>query len=385
MRTPLQKIFRHDDFEPKGEKREWIKSTEYIQEPSIEVETTKDIEIQPLNLGFERDDVESKTLKEHGETGKQSKETPNLPPKNLTHMQVISGSQDGQNPEYIESKSSTNRQTANFAKKFEQLGRKSSKGLKPKDIDEEVDNVDFKRMDVEKARSLLFTVHSNQPGKPSQQILTDPVMEEIVPEHTDSIEYEIPSDLQQLSSEQTKDSKRPRKDSNEPIFSIVQPIEVTFDSFDIDDKDHNKDVPKDTEIINLQRDVERTLAKESKHDISLGKAFIASKSIDSSLEKEVLNASEPLDDSLIGEAVIIGDGNRNSFVLEETFIPSNFPVLENELIDNNKNVDDSIGEKTVLFEKKNVNDSPSTREHSSLLTSRKPAKIFKAISVERTN
>ena len=99
----------------------------------------------------------------------------------------------------------------------------------------------------------------------------------------------------------------------------------------------------------------------------------------------MLNVSEPLDDSLIEEVVIIGDGNRDSFVLEETFIPSNFPVLENELIDTNKNVDDSIGEKTVLFEKKNVNDSPSTREHSSLLTSRKPAKIFKAISVERTN
>ena len=33
-------------------------------------------------------------------------------------MQVISGSQDGQNPEYIESKSSSNRQTANFAKKI---------------------------------------------------------------------------------------------------------------------------------------------------------------------------------------------------------------------------------------------------------------------------
>ena len=99
----------------------------------------------------------------------------------------------------------------------------------------------------------------------------------------------------------------------------------------------------------------------------------------------MLNASEPLDDSLIEEAVIIGDGNRDSFVLEETFIPSNFPVLENELIDNNKNVDDSIGEKTVLFEKKNVNDSPSTREHFSLLTSTKPAKIVKAVSVERTN
>ena len=50
-------------------------------------------------------------------------------------MQVISGSQDGQIPEHIESKSSTKRQTANFAKKFEQLGRKSPEGLKPKDFD----------------------------------------------------------------------------------------------------------------------------------------------------------------------------------------------------------------------------------------------------------
>ena len=49
---------RHDDFEPKEEKREWIKSTEYIQEPSIEVERAKDIEIQPLNLEFEKDDVQ---------------------------------------------------------------------------------------------------------------------------------------------------------------------------------------------------------------------------------------------------------------------------------------------------------------------------------------
>ena len=135
MRTPLQKIFRHDDFEPKGEKREWIKSTESIQEPSIEVKRTTDIDIQPLNLKFEKDGVKSKTLKEHGEIGKQSKETPNLPSKNLTHMQVISDSQDGQIPEYIESKSSTNRQTANSAKKFEQLGRKSSEGLKSKDFD----------------------------------------------------------------------------------------------------------------------------------------------------------------------------------------------------------------------------------------------------------
>ena len=110
-------------------------------------------------------------------------------------------------------------------------------------------------MDVEKARSLLFTVRSNQPGKPSQQVLTDPVIEEIVPEHTDTIEYEIPSDLQQSSPEQTKDWKRSRKDSNEPIFSIVQPTEVTSDSFDIDEEDHNKDVPKDTEISNLQSDV----------------------------------------------------------------------------------------------------------------------------------
>ena len=77
MRTPLQKIFRHDDFEPKGEKREWIKSTEYIQEPSIEVKRTKDVDIQPLNLQFEKEDVKSKTLKEHGEIGKQTKETPN--------------------------------------------------------------------------------------------------------------------------------------------------------------------------------------------------------------------------------------------------------------------------------------------------------------------
>ena len=52
-----------------------------------------------MNLEFEKDDVQSKTLKEHGEIEKQSKETPNLPPKNLTHMQVISGSQDGQIPE----------------------------------------------------------------------------------------------------------------------------------------------------------------------------------------------------------------------------------------------------------------------------------------------
>ena len=89
----------HDGFEPKEEKREWIKSTEYIQEPSIEVKRAKDIEIQPLNLEFEKDDVQSKTLKEHGEIEKQSKKTPNLPSKNLTHMQVISGSQDGQIPE----------------------------------------------------------------------------------------------------------------------------------------------------------------------------------------------------------------------------------------------------------------------------------------------
>ena len=66
-------------------------------------------------------------------------------------------------------------------------------------------------------------------------------MEEIVPENTDSIEYEIPSDLEQSSSKQTKDSKRSMRDSNEPIFSIVQPTEVTFDSFDIDEEDHPKD------------------------------------------------------------------------------------------------------------------------------------------------
>ena len=45
-------------------------------------------------------------------------------------MQVISGSQDGQIPEQIESKSSAKRQTANLAKKFEQLGRKLSEGFK---------------------------------------------------------------------------------------------------------------------------------------------------------------------------------------------------------------------------------------------------------------
>ena len=72
-------------------------------------------------------------------------------------------------------------------------------------------------------------------------------------------------------------------------------------------------------------------------------------------------------------------------MLEETLIPSNLPVLENYLIDTNENVDDSLGEETVLFEKEYADDSPSTREHFSLLTSRKPAKIVKAVGVERTN
>ena len=383
----VKPLIWHENFEPEEEKREWTKPTEYIQEPSIKVERTEDSEIQPMNPEVDTGDAESEKRREYEQIGKESKETLNLPPRNLTHLQVISASQDGEIPEYIESKSPTNKQTTDFAKKFEQLGRKSSKGLKPKDINEEVDDVDFKRMDVEKARSLLFTVHSNQPGKPSQQILTDPVMEEIVPEHTDSIKYEIPPDLQQPSSEQTKDSKRSRKDSNEPIFSIVQPIEVTFDdSFDIDEKDHNKeDVPKDKEISNLHPDVERIPAKESIHDdISLEKALITSKSIASSLEKEVLSASEPYDDSVIEVGVIVADGNRDGFVLEKTF-STNLPVLENELTDANENVDDSLGDKTNIFEKKNEHDSPSNREGLSLPKFRKNMKIVKAVSVERTN